>query len=141
MAAPMLSDVRIHVRFKLSALWVAVMLCYIYGDLFGFFQQKTVSAIVAGNAGMIGTQTGLLAAASMMAVPSVMVFLSLVLPPRVSRWINVVLGLAFTGIIIATMPGSWMFYKLLGVVEAALTLTIVWYALRWPGQEPREPLI
>ncbi len=28
-----LEDVKINVKIKLSVLWVAVMLCYIYGDL------------------------------------------------------------------------------------------------------------
>lgn len=131
---PVLSDTKIHVRFKLSALWVAVMLCYIYGDIFGFFEQRTLAQIVAGTAGFISTQAGLLAAAAMMISPSVMVFLSLALPAQASRWANIVFGVMFTVIIILTMPGSWMFYKMLGVVEAVLTLTIVWHALRWPKQ-------
>ena len=44
----MLSDVQVHVRFRLSALWAAVMLCYVYGDTFGFFRRDTLGAIVAG---------------------------------------------------------------------------------------------
>ena len=128
----MLSDARVHVRFRLSALWVAVMLCYIYGDIFGFFEQKTMVEIVAGTSGPISTQGGLLAAASLMAIPSLMVFLSLGLRADVTRWANIVVGAAFTLIIIATLPGSWMFTKLLGAVEVALTVTIVWSAYRWP---------
>ena len=128
----MLSDAKVDVRFRLSALWVAVMLCYIYGDIFGFFEQKTLVEIVAGTSGPISTQGGLLAAASVMSVPSLMVFLSLALPPDIARWTNIVTGAAFTAIIIATMPGSWMFTKLLGLVEIALTSTVVWSAFRWP---------
>jgi hypothetical protein len=129
-----LSDVKIDVKLKLSALWAAVMFCYIYGDIFMFFKPGTIRDILAGSTGPLGTQGGLLAAALLMAVPSVMVFLSLALVPTVSRYANIVLGLIYTAVIIATMPGTWMFYIVLGVVEAALTLSIVWFAWTWPKQ-------
>ena len=131
----MRSDMVVHVKLKLSALWVATTLCYLYGDLFGFFRQQTLSEIVAGKAGMIGTQAGLLAAAVSVAIPSVMVVLSLVLPPNASRWLNVVLGVVYTVISLATMSGGWMYYLFLGVIEAVLTLSIAWNAWRWPKLE------
>ena len=123
---------KVDVRVKLSALWASVMLCYIYGDIFNFFKPGTLKDIIAGNTGAFGTQGGLLAAAVLMAIASMMVFLSLVLGATASRYANIVLGLVYTVVIIATMPGAWAFYVFLGIVEAALTLTIVWYALRWP---------
>ena len=70
----------------------------------------------------------------MMAIPSVMVFLSLVLKPRLNRWLNIVLGAIYTIIILITMPGEWVFYICLGVVEIALTTLVVWYAWKWPRQ-------
>ena len=127
-----LSDVKIHVKFKLSALWAAVMFCYIYGDVFGFFKPGTIADLAAGNTGPLGTQGGLLAAAVLMSVPSAMVFLSLALPPKVDRYANLGLGLLYTVVILATMPGAWHFYLYLGVVEAILTLSIVRYAWTWP---------
>jgi hypothetical protein len=68
----------------------------------------------------------------MMAIPSVMVFLSLVLTPRLSRWLNVIFGVIYTVIIVLTIPGEWVFYVFFGVVELVLTLFIVWYAWTWP---------
>jgi hypothetical protein len=67
-----------------------------------------------------------------MSIPSVMVFLSLVLRPNLNRWLNIILGVLYTLIILATMPHAWMYYLYLGVVEAILTLLIVWFAWRWP---------
>ncbi len=133
-AGATLSDMTIHVKFKLSALWATTVLCYIYGDLFGFFKQQKLTEILAGKAGTIGTQAGLLAAALSVAIPSVMVILSLVLKPNVSRWLNIILGIVYTIFILVTMPGAWMYYILLGVIEAVLTLLIVWYAWHWPKQ-------
>ncbi len=130
-----LSDLQIHVKLKLSALWATTVLCYIYGDLFGFFKQQMLAEIVSGKAGPIGTQAGLLAAAITVAIPSVMVILSLVAKPQISRWLSIVLGIAYTIIMLVTLQGAWMYYIFLGVIEIVLTLLIVWYALHWPKQE------
>jgi Family of unknown function (DUF6326) len=129
-----LEDVRIHVRFKLAALWASLMFCYIYGDYFGLYQPGTLHAMLAGRMGPLGptTQWVLLATSLLMAVPSVMVFLSLVLSPAVCRWAQVVLGIAYTLIMLLSMPGAWMFYLFLGAIEVILSASIVWYAWRWP---------
>jgi hypothetical protein len=117
-------------------------MCYVYGDIFGFFKSGTLKDILAGNTGALGTQGGLLAAALLMAVPSVMIFLSLALPSQPRRYTNIVLGFIYTAIIVATLPGAWGFYILLGIVEVVLTLAIVWYAWRWPKEErPRSATI
>jgi hypothetical protein len=73
-----------------------------------------------------------------MAIPSVMVFLSLTLKPKVNRWANIVLGIAYTcfiplSVLIATSVSAY--YIFLGIVEVVLTALIVWYAWKWPKQE------
>jgi len=129
------SDMTIHVKLKLSALWATTVLCFIYGDLFGFFKQQTLTEIVSGKAGVIGSQIGLLAAALSVAIPSVMVVLSLVLKPRLSRWSSMILGTLYTVIVFVTLPGAWMYFIFFGVIEIGLTLLIVWYAWHWPKEE------
>ena len=131
----LLSDLTVPVRLKLSALWVSVMFCYIYGDLFGFFRRDILNDIISGKVRYIGTQGGLLAAAIVMSIPSVMVFLSLILKSTLNRWLNIILGILYTIIILITMPHAWMYYLYLGIVEAVLTLLIVWFAWTWPKQE------
>jgi len=135
-----LEDIRVPVRLKLSALWVSLMFCYIYGDYFGLYQPGTLQGMLQGRMGPLGvtTQGVLLGTALLMAIPSVMVFLSLALWPGVSRWANVVLGLVYTIIIVISMPGAWAFYIFLGVIEAALSLSIAWCAWRWP-RDTRAP--
>lgn len=132
--APPLEDFRIPVKLKLSALWAAVMFCYIYGDFFGLFVPGRLAEMNEGIIGPLGPATPyvLLGVSAMMALPSLMVFLTLIMRPVVSRWVNIVLGAAFTLIMMLTMPGAPLFYLFLGVIEIALTLLIVWYALRWP---------
>jgi hypothetical protein len=131
-----------HVKLKIAALWASTMFCYVYGDFFGLFRAGVLARMNTGVMGPLGpaTPTVLLAVAIMMAIPSVMVFLSLVLPSRLDRWLNVALGLIYTAIMLMTLPGAPLFYTFLGVVEVALTMAIAWYAFTWPrvGTGSRE---
>jgi hypothetical protein len=129
----MLSDIRIHVRFKLSALWAALMFCYIYGDYFGLYVPGKLKGMLDGE-GPIGpvSEASRVATALLLAVPGLMVFVSLVLSPRLCRWANILLGLFYAAIMVLTMPGAWWFYITLGVIEVALSLLIVVCAWRWP---------
>ena len=132
--APACDDVKIHARFKLAALWTSVMFCYIYNDYFLMWKPGSLGAMLEGRMGPLGTVTqGVLLGASIsVLVPGLMIFLSLVLTPTITRWLNIVLGLAYTLIIVATIPGAWAFYIVYDVVEGILTLLIVWYAWKWP---------
>ena len=130
-----LEDFRAPAKLKLSALWAATMFCYVYGDFFGLFRPGKLMAMNAGKMHPLGDATpGILVAVSiMMAIPSVMVFLSLALPPVINRWLNVLLGLAYTGIMLLTMKGGAPpYYFTLGAIEIALTLGVVWVAVTWP---------
>lgn len=135
MGASTLQDVKVHVRFKLSALWTALMFCYSYGDYFGLYVPGQLKGMLAGQ-GPVGptSQASLVPVALMMAIPAVMIFLSLVLPSKVNRLINIVLGAIYTIIILITMPGAWMFYITLGLIEVGLTLLISWQAWFWPKE-------
>lgn len=128
-----LADAPVPVRLKLSALWASVMFCYVYGDFFGLFQPGKLAAMIAGQTPIGPTTQGVLVAfAIVMAIPSVMVFLSLVLRPNLARWANVIFGVLYTVIMLMTMPGAWRFYLFLGGIEVVLTGAIVWYAWTWP---------
>jgi Family of unknown function (DUF6326) len=137
----LLTDIKIHVKFKLSALWVSVMFCYVYGDYFNMYTPGKLDAMAAGNIGVGPATDGVLLGVSiMMAIPSVMVFLSLVLHPSVNRWVNVALGLGYSVILGLTMLGAPLFYIFLGFVEIALTLLVTWFAWTWPmGVESETP--
>lgn len=81
-----LEDIKVPVRLKLAALWTSVLSCYIYGDFLGLYRPGDIKGILAGD-GLLGptSQGSLLAVAILIAVPAVMIVLSLVLPPRLTR--------------------------------------------------------
>ena len=41
-----MEDVKINVKMKLSALWVAVMFLYVYGDIFGLYKPGHIQEIM-----------------------------------------------------------------------------------------------
>lgn len=132
-----LADFKVPIKLKLSALWISVMFCYIYGDFFSLFVPGKIEGLMNGTSG-IGSITPfkLLMFAILMTIPSLMVFLSLILKPLVNRWINIGAGIFFTAImvlVVATSLDKWMiFYTYLGVIEIIITSLIVFYAWRWP---------
>jgi hypothetical protein len=129
-------DSGIHVRIKLSALWASVMFLYLYADYFELYQPGKLHDMLQGQLA-IGpvTQTVLLVLSAMMAIPSLMIFLSIALTPLLSRWLNVVFGVLYTAIAAMTMLGSWWYYRFFNVVEIVLTALVVWYAWTWPKAE------
>jgi Family of unknown function (DUF6326) len=131
--APLLDDIKIHVRFKLFALWSSVMFFYIYGDYFELYQPGKLQEMIAGRMvfGVV-SQAVLLGMAAVMVIPSLMPFLSLVLPTRVNRWMNIVFGVLYSVIMILVIRGGWHFYIFFGLIEITLTVLIVWYAWTWP---------
>lgn len=141
MPASPLADMKVSVRVKLSALWAALMFCYIYGDYFGLYVPGKLSGMIAGE-GPIGAinQGSLVSTSALLALPGLMVFLSLVLPAAICRWGNIGLSLFYIAVMALTMSGAWNFYIMLGVVEITIGLLAVWYAWNWPRQVPAGDL-
>jgi len=135
-AKPALQDITIDVKIRIAALWASVMFCYIYGDYFGLYVPGALQNMLAGKMGPLGptTQGVLLGTTLMMAIPSVMIFLSVALKANVNRPVNIALGLIYTFIILITM-WDWLFYRFLGVIEIVLTILVVVYAWKWPRQQ------
>jgi len=134
-------DVRVHVRLKLFALWSSVMFLYIYQDYFMLWQPGQLQGMTAGKMPFGGNpQAALLGMSGLMVVPCLIPFLSLVLPVQLNRWLNMIFGVVYSLIMIATfaLERGWYFYLMYGLIEVILTLLIVWYAWTWP-EEARQP--
>ena len=128
-----LKDAPIPVRLKLAALWVSVMFLYVYVDIFGFYKPGTIDDILVGRVWEFDiTQAWALGALVLMAIPILMVFLSLALPARAARWTNLIVASLYVLVSIGSAVGeTWAYYWLGSVLEAALLLLIVGYAWKW----------
>lgn len=130
-----LIDSSIPTKLKLSALWATTMFCYIYCDYFELYTPGKLQSMLNGDLGPMGsvTQGVLVGLSAMMAVPSLMVFLSVGLPARYNRLLNILFGGLYTLLMaFLTYSSGWYFYKLFAAIETALTALVVWYAWRWP---------
>ncbi|MDX6191117.1 DUF6326 family protein [Flavobacterium sp. Fl-318] len=130
-----LEDFKINIKIKLSAMWASVMFCYIYGDYFSLYVPNKVEEFIEGEA-MLDTPFKLFAATLLMTVPALMIFLSVVLKPKINRGLNIVFGILYTAIMLLIAVTSiapwWTFYVFLAVVESFITALIVWNAYKWP---------
>jgi hypothetical protein len=133
-------DVKINVKMKLSALWVALMLIYIYADILSLFKAGAIEKMMEGFMGPFPvTQGSLLSASILMMIPAGMVFLSLTLKLAVNRWVNIIMGILYTFVNIGNLMGeTWAFYISFGIVEILFTILIVGFAWQW---RPRELLL
>ena len=117
------------VQVKLAALWVAVMLTYLLGDVLrifaGDFRPGEISGIKMTDAMLVGV-------AALMLVPIVMVLLSLTLDQPLSRWVNIVAAaLLFVLNLIGLPTYAGMYDKFLIAVSLAMNAATIWIAWNW----------
>ncbi len=133
-----LEDIKINVKITLSALWVTLMLVYIYADILGFYSPGIIEKVMLGEIGGIQITEGFLVLmAGWMAIPSIMVFLSLVLKANINRWVNILLAVVSIVVLGATFFVGELSarYTLHAMVEGVFIALILWYAWRWPKQQ------
>jgi hypothetical protein len=129
-----LEEYKVNRRIKLSALWTAVMFCYIYGDYFELYVPQKVDGLLNGQ-NMLNTPIKLFIATVILTIPALMIFLSLMLSPKLTKWLNFGIGIFFT--IFTLLVGisslsEWrMFYVFLSLIESVITLIIVIQAWKW----------
>jgi hypothetical protein len=128
-------DFKINVKLKISALWVVVMFCYVYGDYIQIYVPGILADAMAVKV-TAETQLEFFAVALLMAMPSVMIFFTLVVQPKINRWLNIILSTLYIVILIATnLTETWVFYLFLTAIEVLISLAIIWYAWKWPKAE------
>ena len=132
-----MEDMKINVKLKISALWIAMLFVFAYVDIFALYRPGIIEGIMAGKVAAFQIdQVFLFFTTLYILIPSIMVFLSLVLKPKVNRWTNIIVGILYIVTILLSLIGEiWAFYIFGSIVESLLLLLIVWYAWKWPEQE------
>lgn len=130
-------DFKINTKIKLAALWTSVMFCYIYGDYFSLYVPQKVEDFISGDT-LLNSPMKLFCATLLMVIPSLMIFGSIVLKPKINRLLNIIFGIIYTAIMLliafTTIAPWWSFYVFLAVIESILTSLIIWNAVKWPKQ-------
>jgi hypothetical protein len=116
------------VQIKLSALWVALMLTYLLGDVLRFWSGDVTPGEFGGLKQEL-VPAALLGIAVLMLIPIVMVVVSVTLTGQTLRWISVIAAVGlfvFNVIGLPTYPG--LYDKFLIVVGLAFNAATAWYA-------------
>ncbi len=122
-----------EVRIKLSALWAALMLTFLLGDVLRIFSGDFNAGDMGG---MQVNQVMYLGMAVLFVIPICMVYLSLTLKYSVNRWANIIISIIFFGINLVGLPTYPSAYdQFLIIVGLVFNILIVWYAWKWPKQD------
>ncbi|WP_299184952.1 DUF6326 family protein [uncultured Aquimarina sp.] len=134
----MLENPKVNIKIKLASLWASVTFCYLYGDYFELYTPGKIDSLLTGE-NILDSPTKLLIATVILAISSVMVALSIILKPKISRILNIIFGMLFTLMMLFigfnSNTGWYGFYVFLAFLESILTALIVWYAWKWPKEE------
>jgi hypothetical protein len=134
-AETVLQPFNVNVRIKISTLWASMLFVFAYVDLFSLYRRDFRADLEAGEvSGFKIDQLFLLGTTVYIVIASLMVFIAVVLRPRVNRIANIALAIAYALTIIAGAIGEWGYYILGSAVEVALLAAIVYYAWTWPEE-------
>lgn len=129
----------IPVQAKLAAAWTSFMFLYIYVDYYHLYKPGILDDIQAGIVFEFDISpmllTGFLA---LIAVPALMVVLSMTLPARVNRTTNLIVASLYIPVTVFNAAGEsldWAsFYGLSIGIEVLLLVFILRTAGTWPGK-------
>ena len=118
-----------EIKIRLSALWVVVMLTYLLGDVLRMYSGDFKAGEIAGKPITQGMMLGI---AIIMAIPIVMVFLSITLDYPVNRWVNIIVAILCFGFNLIGLPSYPSAYdKLLIALSLIWNLLTIGYAWTW----------
>jgi hypothetical protein len=130
-----LEGLRMPVQAKLAAAWTSFMFLYVYVDVLYFYMPGTIDDILVGIVYEFDvSQVFVMVALSLVAVPILMVFLSMTLPARANRLMNLIVAPIYVVVSAFNALGeSWTYYFTLTIgLEVIVLALIMRYAWTWP---------
>lgn len=127
----------IAVQAKLAAAWTSLMFLIIYIDYFHLYQPGEIDDIRGGVIFAFDISGTLLTIFfAIIAIPALMVMLSVTLRPRVNRAVNLVVASLYIPICVFNAAGAtsdWAFYYVVTIgVEVLILAFILRTAWTWP---------
>jgi hypothetical protein len=128
-----LEDIKVSLKLKLATLWASFMFLYIYVDYFGLYMPGKIDDILQGVVFKFDiTQGFLLTALVSVTIPALMIFVSVALPARVNRWVNIIIAAMYIPYTLFNLAGeAWMHMVFGAVVEVVILCLIIRYAWKW----------
>ena len=138
-----LEVLRMPVQAKLAAAWTSFMFLYVYVDILNFYKPGTIDDILVGVVWEFDiSPTFVVIALTSVAIPALMVMLSMTLPARVNRATNLVVALLYIPYSMFNAAGAswdWAFFYGLSIgLEVLLLAFILRSAWTWPRRTQRN---
>ncbi|MFN8415748.1 MAG: DUF6326 family protein [Cytophagaceae bacterium] len=132
-----LEDIQVPVKLKLATLWTSFMFLYIYVDYFHLYMPGTLQDMLNGRVFIFDiSQVFLVIALISVSIPTLMIYLSVVLPAKLNRRVNITITSVYIPYTLFNLVGeAWahMFYG--AIMEVVLLCFIIRYAWKWPRTE------
>lgn len=129
------TDAPVPVQVRLAAAWASLVLLYAYVDILGFYMPGVLDDIRAGVVWEFDiTQTWASGALALMALPILMVVLSVTLPGRANRLTNLVVAPVYVAVSVGNAIGeAWtVFFALAVALEVFVLALVLRAAWTWP---------
>lgn len=133
---------QIPVQIKLAAAWTSFMFLYLYVDYLALYKPGFVEGILAGKIWEFDVSQALLVAAfASVAIPAIMILLSIALPARASRIANLVVAtLNIPYAMFNAVGESWVYFYGLSIgLEVLILAFILRSAWTWPRLAASSP--
>lgn len=136
----------VPVQAKLASAWTSLIFLVIYIDYYHLFQPGEIDAIRSGEIFEFAITGGLMSIFFVIiAVPGLMVVLSMTLPPRANRITNVVVALLYLPVVgmnfLGAPPDYALYYVLTIGTEVLILAFVVWSAWTWPRTRSEAPRV
>lgn len=127
-------DTKVNVKLKLAALWTSLMFLIIYIDYFALYMPGMMKSIQTGRVFVFDiTQGFLVGGLTVVTIPALMIFLSVAMPAKPNRVVNIIAAAVNIPLILFNLAGeAWAHMVLGAAVEVVLLVLILRYAWKWP---------
>ncbi len=129
-----LQDIKVNLKLKLAILWTSLMFLIIYLDYFHLYMPSKMLEIQTGRVFIFDITPGfLLAGMISVSIPALMIFLSVALPAKLNRLVNIIIASIYIPFILFNLAGEvWVHMVFGAVVEVVLLSLIIFYSWKWP---------
>lgn len=133
-------DTKVNVKLKLAALWTSLMFLIIYIDYFALYMPGIMENIRTGRVFVFDiTQGFLVGTLTVVTIPALMIFLSVALPAKANRMVNIVTAAVNIPLMLFNLAGeAWAHMVLGAAIEVVLLLLVIYYAWKWPRVESSQ---
>ncbi|MFB4318769.1 DUF6326 family protein [Actinomadura sp. 21ATH] len=127
------------VQAKLAAAWTSFMFLYIYVDYLALYKPGFLDDLLAGIVHEFDTGPTFVAIAlTLMAIPILMILLSVTLPARANRTINLVVATLYIPVSIFNAAGETLTYSYFYGLSIGLEVLLLAFILRSAWTWPRR---